>query len=283
MFGFVTVAPDWLSEENKTRYRSWYCGLCRSLGQTCGQSCRLLLTYDMVFPAMLLSSVCQMPETCENHRCMVHPFQFHTEIRTQATDYAADMNVILSYYKLMDDWQDDRNPAALAAASVCRRQCSAIAEKYPRQCGAVVDCLRELSALERDGENNPDLPANCFGRLMGEIFVMNDGGGMLEQSLRQFGYTLGRFIYIMDAATDLHRDLKRERYNPLVGIPHGEITELLKIMGGDVMRAFHALPVVNDREIMENILCAGIWRKYQTEQQKHCRKGQGKAHGKKSV
>lgn len=266
MFGFVTVAPNLLNDEAKTRYRGWYCGLCKALGRSCGQSCRVLLTYDLVFPAILLSSVHQMPETRQSNRCIVHPFRTHTEIRTAAGDYAAAMNVILSYYKLMDDWQDDKNPAALAAASVYRGKCRALQEQYPRQCRTVADCLQELSTLERDGENNPDLPANCFGRLMGEIFVMNDDGGTLEQPLRAFGRTLGRFIYLIDAAADLHSDLEHERYNPLVGIPHSDITELLEIMGGDVMRAFQALPVVNDREIMENILCAGIWSNYQIRQ-----------------
>lgn len=276
MFGFVTVAPPLLSDENKTRYRGWYCGLCKALGRHCGQSCRLLLTYDMVFPAMVLSSVGQMPEIRENNRCIVHPLRPHCEIRTAASDYCADMNVVLSYYKLLDDWQDDKNPAALAAAAVYRSKCGRLQEKYPRQSAAVADCLRELSALERDGENNPDLPANCFGRLMGEIFVMQDDSA-LAPDLRAFGRALGRFIYIMDAATDLHTDLRRERYNPLVGIPHGEITGLLEIMGGDMMSAFRKLPVTSDRDIMENILCAGIWTKYQH------RKGQGNRNGKKSL
>lgn len=229
---------------------------------------------------MLLSSVAQLPESCERKRCIVHPFQTHPEIRTAASDYAAAMNVILSYYKLLDDWEDDKNPAALAAASVYRGKCKTLREQYPRQCRAVADCLRELSALERDGENNPDFPANCFGQLMGELFVMNDGDSALAQSLRAFGRALGRFIYIMDAAADLHGDLKHERYNPLVGISHGDITELLEIMGGDVMRTFQALPLTNDRDIMENILCAGIWTNYQTPQTK---KGKETWHGKKSV
>ena len=238
----------------------------------------MLLTYDLVFPAMLLSSVYQMDETCENNCCIVHPIKTHAEIRTAASDYATAMNVILSYYKLLDDWQDDKNPAALAAASVYRGKCSALQEQYPRQCRAVADCLRELSALERDGENNPDLPANCFGRLMGEIFVMKDDSGATEQSLRTFGHALGRFIYLMDAAADLYGDLKHERYNPLVAIPHGDITELLEIVGGDVMRTFRTLPVTSDRDIMENILCAGIWTNYQRKE-----KERAILYGKKSV
>ncbi len=281
MFGFVTTAPNLLSDQSKTRYRGWYCGLCKSLGRNCGQSCRILLAYDMVFPAMLISSVFKMPEVCQNNRCIVHPFKPHTEIFTAASRYSAEMNVMLSYYKMLDDWQDDKNPAALAAARVYRGKCSALSQKYPRQCNATAQCLRELSELERGGESNPDMPANCFGQLMGEIFVMNDDGSELVHDLRKFGHAFGRFIYIMDAATDLHTDLKRERYNPLVSVPSSQITELLQIMGGEITRIFDRLPVTCDRDIMKNILCAGIWGKYEVKRQGGKRKG--KINGEKSI
>jgi hypothetical protein len=116
---------------------------------------------------------------------------------------------------------------------------------------------------------------------MGELFVTDDTD-ILAQPLRSFGRTLGRFIYIIDAATDLRNDLKRERYNPLVGMTSDEIDEMLQIMGGDFMRTFQQLPITADRDLMGNILCAGIWTKYQVQQQKYRRKKED-IHGKKSI
>lgn len=281
MFGYVTAALNLLSEEEKIRYRGWYCGLCKSLGSCCGQSCRLLLTYDMSFLAMLLSSVYNMEEFAADNRCILHPIKTHREIRTAASDYAADMNVVLAYYKLLDDWHDDKNPASLAASSVFGRKCKKICGQYPRQCNAVVNCLSELGELENNGEFNPDLPANCFGKLMGELFVI-DNNDVLSHPLRSFGYTLGRFIYIIDAATDLREDLKKEQYNPLVGIPQEDIGEMLQIMGGDFMRTFQQLPITSDHDLMGNILCAGIWTKYQMQNQKY-RKKEEDIYGKKSI
>ncbi len=282
MFGFVTAASELLSEENKIRYRGWYCGLCRSLGAVCGQSSRLLLNYDMAFLAMLLSSVHRLPETTDECACPAHPLKKHIEIRTSASDYSADMNVILSYYKLMDDWHDDRNPAALAAASAFASKCRELEQKYPRQAQAISTCLENLSELEADGECNPDLPANCFGRLMGELFVMEDG---IEsgQELRAFGRTLGRFIYVMDAATDLHSDIKHERYNCLTGTSPDEIHQILQVMGGDFMRCYKKLPLSADIEITDNILTAGVWQKYAAQKRKQAKKENDKEDGKKPV
>lgn len=266
MFGYVTAALNLLSDSDKIRYRGWYCGLCKSLGEYAGQKCRFLLTYDMAFLAMLLSSVYSMEESASEKGCVLHPIKPHTEIRSAASNYAAYMNVVLAYYKLTDDWQDDKSLAALAASSVFRGKCRKISEDYPRQCKAIVNCLSELSELERGGEFNPDLPANCFGKLMGELFVIHDSDEFADR-LRSFGRTLGRFIYIMDAAVDLKSDLKKERYNPLMTILSEEIDEMLTIMGGDFMRAFQRLPITTDRELMENILCAGIWIKYNQHKQ----------------
>lgn len=277
MFGYVTAAPGLLSDSDKIRYRGWYCGLCKSLGSCTGQKCRFLLTYDMAFLAMLLSSVYGMEEFAAESGCVLHPFKKHTEIRSAASDYAAYMNVVLAYYKLTDDWQDDKKLVSLSASSLFRGKCKKISESYPRQCKAIVSCLSELSELERGGEFNPDLPANCFGRLMGELFVIDDSD-KLADSLRSFGRTLGRFIYIMDAAVDLRSDLKKERYNPLMTVSSEEIDEMLKIMGGDFMRTFKRLPIVTDREVMENILCVGIWIKYNQHMQNIRKKDDNKPH-----
>ncbi len=282
MFGFVTAASELLSEENRIRYRGWYCGLCRSLGEVCGKSCRLLLNYDMAFLAILLSSVHRLEETTAECSCAAHPLKKHLEIRTAASDYAADMNVILGYYKLIDDWHDDKNPAALAAASAFASKCRELEEKYPRQAQAIATCLDNLSELEQDGECNPDLPANCFGRLMGELFVTEDGIGQ-EQALRAFGRTLGRFIYVMDAATDLRSDIRHERYNCLVGADPGSIYELLQVMGGDFMRCFRRLELTADIEIAENILTAGVWQKYMARQPKRKKKETDSDNGQKPL
>ena len=272
VFGFVTVAPALLSAEQKIRYRARYCGLCRALGQCGGQSCRLLLTYDLVFLEMLLASVYGLSETVESRRCLLHPIKPHPEIRTDVSDYAAAMNVLLCCGKFTDDWQDDHNPAALAAASWFGAACGAIGSRYPRQQRAVKDCLTALYALEQEGETNPDLPADCFGRLMGELMIMEEDSSPLHDDLRRFGQALGRFVYLIDAACDLREDLKRERYNPLVSALPEEIPEWLQIAGGQVMRRFENLPVTTDKDLLEHILCVGIWGNYDYRLSKYAKR-----------
>lgn len=55
MFGYVHISPDKLSEEEKERYQACYCGLCHTLGRRYGTFARMILNYDLVFLAVLLS------------------------------------------------------------------------------------------------------------------------------------------------------------------------------------------------------------------------------------
>lgn len=36
--------------------------------------------------------------------------------------YAADMNVLLSYYNLLDDWEDEKKPVPLILASALKKR-----------------------------------------------------------------------------------------------------------------------------------------------------------------
>lgn len=45
-------------------------------------------------------------------RCIAHPVEKHFYRENRYFDYAADMNVLLTYYKCLDDWQDERKLTA---------------------------------------------------------------------------------------------------------------------------------------------------------------------------
>ena len=57
MFGYVAPVLSVLSDEQKQRYRSVYCGVCHALKARHGQPGRLSLSNDMTFLALLLSSL----------------------------------------------------------------------------------------------------------------------------------------------------------------------------------------------------------------------------------
>ena len=68
MFGYVTIAPDALPKERYDRYRSFYCGLCRTLRQRHGSLSRITLSYDLTFLALLLNALYEPGERTARER-----------------------------------------------------------------------------------------------------------------------------------------------------------------------------------------------------------------------
>lgn len=265
MFGYVIANADKLSEEQLRVYRSEYCGVCKAIAGRSGQFSRLTLTYDMTFLSLLLGSVYSFDRTEEMTRCLPHPGR-HSYFSGASIDYAADMNVLLAYYNLLDNWSDDRNLLSLSEAMMIKRAKRRIQEEYPRQYSEVRSCLERLSRTEKSGETNPDIPAGIFGELMGGLFVLNDDEN--APLLRDFGFALGRFIYIMDACLDFKSDLKKKRYNPLVSMTSDSFEPTLQMLMGECALCFQKLPLTNNRDILENIIYSGVWTRWEQEKRK---------------
>lgn len=266
MFGYVSANPKLMTAEELQRYRSAYCGLCRCLGKRHSQPARLSLTYDMTFLALFLGGMYEPEETSEDFWCVVHPKGKHGSVITPYTEYAADMNVLLAYLNCLDNWKDDRNPAALAESLVFRKGYQAALKRYPRQAAAVERELAELARLESEQCANPDQPANCFGRLLGELFVV-DEHDHFASDLRSFGFFLGKFIYLYDACMDYADDKKSGSYNPLVLGLQRELDadtarELLTGYISACVQIFDRLPIVQDSVIIKNILYSGVWQEF---------------------
>lgn len=270
MFGFVVANAQELTEEQMIRYRTIYCGICRRIRLQCSSACRLGLSYDMAFLALLLTCLYEPEETAGNRACGIHPLRPRPWADNSFIRYCAQMNVALSYYKALDDYRDERKLTAKMSMRIFEKSVDAIADRYPRQCNAIETCVRELTKLEKARCDNPDLPANCFGKLMGELFVVNEDHW--SQDLRTVGMHLGRFIYLADAAIDYRRDKRKHNYNPFIAMGTGEDwsrwEDYLVLDMAKCTEVFERLPMVQnlDKTILDNILYSGIWLAYRRKQ-----------------
>lgn len=257
MFGFVTANLSELSAAQKERYAAVYCGICRRIRHQHTQRARLTLSYDMAFLALLLMSLYEPAEVTGRRACALHPIKPRPWVDNAYVRYAADMNVALSYYKCQDDWADDRRLTARAMAKHLERSVPELTAAWPRQCAAIRRCIAELSELERAGCQNPDEPANCFGRLMAELLVYRED--LWAEALRQLGFYLGRFIYLADAVVDYPKDIRKNRYNPLPAADPDCWDTWLVLAMGRCTEAFERLPLVQDKQLLDNILYSGVW------------------------
>ena len=267
MFGYMTPDRAELKGKDQDRYRLFYCGLCRDLQQSCGELARATLTYDMTFLGILLSALYEGPAEVRERRCILHPMRKTPVIRNEYTAYAADMNLLVVWHELEDDWIDDRNVANLAASRVLRRAYLRTAEKYPRQVRAIRQYLKALHEEEKTPAASLDLAANLTGTLFAELCCMQED--LWADELRALGFAWGRLVYLMDAWDDLEKDMKKGSYNPFVLLADKEdreerILQILTVSAAEAARAFERLPILEEVDILRNILYSGVWVKYRS-------------------
>ena len=217
MFGYVRPVRDELKVRTLRDYEAVYCGLCRSMGRGSGLVARCFLSYDMVFLAMLLtpeetmvSGLCRCPARlwCRRKPC----------VGMRGVDHAADVGVILSYWKLRDTVSDGgfwRRQGARLLSLLLRRGYRRAAGRLPGFDREMRSCLDELHQLEQARSPSIDRTADAFARIL-QAAAPPRGDPARDRALRQLLYHVGRWIYLLDAWDDRTEDRKSGAYNPIL-------------------------------------------------------------------
>ena len=270
MFGYVTASWKELTQPQRERYGAVYCGICREIRERASSAARMSLSYDMAFLALLLMSLYEPEEESGKKACNRHSIKPRPWVDNEYIRYAADMNVALSYYNCLDDWQDDGKRSAKLLADKLAPFQQDLEKRWPQQCAAIQTCISRLSQLEKENCPNPDEPAACFGELMARILVYRED--MWAKDLGQMGFSLGRFIYLLDAAVDYDRDKRKGKYNPYLamGMDKDEKRweEYLVLAMGRCTESYEKLPLVQDKALLDNILYSGVWVNYRGKSKK---------------
>ena len=266
MLGVMMVRKDELKFREYDRYRGYYCGLCRAIGKRCSSVCRMALSFEMTFLAMLHTSLYEPETESGRHRCLFHPVHRQLMLSNEAIDYAADLSALISYYDLRDGWEDERRVDKLAESELLKKAAMRAGERLPRQQEAVERYVKALHEVEQRNDQNLDAAANLTGEMLAELYVMKDD--VYAKDLRELGFYLGKFIYLCDSYEDIERDIKKKNYNPLIERSKDEAfvvhcEQMLSDMMARAALAFERLPLLEDAEIMRNILYSGIWLRFE--------------------
>lgn len=279
MFGYVLANCKTLTDEQRQRFKAFYCGMCRTIKHRYGNIERMTLSNDMTFLALVLSALYEPDEQEGKEKCLPHPIKPHDYVQTPVMEYAADMNVALAYHKCRDNWQDDKNPVFAAGAAALKSAYKKACGYRPEKCAIIERWMDDISAYEKSGVEEIDPPVNMTGRMMGILFQYQDD--IWAKNLFRMGDALGRFIYFMDAYDDLRSDVKHKKYNPLKSIMNQDDYEtvcrdVLMMMIADCAEEFECLPIIRDADLIRNIIYSGVWSKYgyiQAKKEKANRKG----------
>ncbi len=220
MLGYVKIDKGELKVREYEIYCGYYCGICKSIGRRYGQLPRMTLSYDAAFLAILLASLDENPDLPQSEHCAVHHIKKKTLIYNDAVDYSADVMLILAWYKLLDDAKDEGRLYAKATVLLLKRIFKKLKNKYPQLCRQIENNLTSLSELEDSRCNSIDMAAESFSKIMEAIFSEGVkklyGSSPYYDEIKQIGYHMGKWIYMIDAVDDIEDNIKTGAYNPLL-------------------------------------------------------------------
>lgn len=271
MFGYIVINKPEMKFKDFDIYQSYYCGLCRTINDNYGLKGRVALNYDMTFLAILLSGLYEPHNQSSYRRCFLHPLKKHLEIQNEYVEYAAKMTIALTYLKCDDDWIDDQKISKQVYKKILNHSYQSIKKEFPQKMDMIEKQLDKIHEYEKMKDVRIDDISGCFGKVMAEICCFQDD--LWQDYLREFGFFLGKYIYLLDAYDDIEKDLKDNNYNPFISHFHDEHFEerchdLLEMMISRAAEAFEYLPIEENVEILRNIIYSGVWSQYELRYQK---------------
>lgn len=274
MFGYVRINKMDLTFREFDYYKGYYCGLCKYVKENHGEVSRLSLNYDITFLIVILTALYKLDSDITYERCIANPLKKKMRIVNEITEYAASMNILLSYYKLEDNLYDDNGIKDKLAYELYKGKLKKAYEKYPQKAEYIKQQLGNLRELEKQESKSIDKVSNTFGNLMGEIFVYKKDE--YEQNLRNIGFNLGKYIYILDAYEDLEEDNKKGRYNPFIDYIDkkeelkNKVDRLISMSLGMATKNIEQLNLEFNKSIIDNIIYSGVYLRYKSILEKGC-------------
>ncbi len=277
MFGYVQPLKPELKVKENEAFQGYYCGLCKAIKENYTNAARFMLNYDCAVLMLLFSSMSGETPAVRRERCIASPLKKKTIVSSPEAPYAAAVNVLLGVSKIDDTARDDHRFSARALSLFYRHVHSRAAKDYPELAGVFRQRLEALSALERQGCTEIDAVSNEFAQMLAAVFSLAPFEFVDEASRRalwHFGYNLGRWIYIADAADDLEKDWKAGSYNVFIKRSIADIAELreavseeaqfnLHVSLAEACGAYELLDIKRDKPLLDNIMYLGLADKTQ--------------------
>ena len=233
MFGYIQPDTPYLFKKDETLYKALYCGLCKSIGKTCGQCARTSLTYDMAFCAALLHNIRGEDVKIEKRRCGLHLRRRPMAASDGIMLKAAKINAVLAYYKLLDDKADGDKRGIL------RHLYKKAYRKTLKTDPEIIDIISRgtaaQKALEERGCSIIEEACEPSAQMLKELSSFVLGEYSTEDTEGLF-YDIGKWVYLIDALDDYDKDVKKGSYNVLYRAFGAPDKESMKKSGGEEVK-----------------------------------------------
>lgn len=273
MFGYLKPCKPYLLVKDYELYKSVYCGLCKKLSEEYGALAKMVLSYDCTCYALLAMGLNSRCEGVQKKKCTCNPFKncLYCVDGNDELSLASAITVVSVYYKLEDDIKDNSFIKSIPSrflklvASGWRKKSL---KKYPQ----VDEIISELNDNQFKAEQSKtptiDESAEPTAIMMKKLMLLLAKTDTERAVFGEFGYFLGKWVYLMDAADDYDKDLKKNSFNPFVytlkdkQISQEErsqyINAVLNTTASRAVSAFNLMNVSSFVAIADNLVNMGL-------------------------
>lgn len=266
VFGYVRAYKPELKFKEYDVYKGVYCSLCKSLLRRYSPLGQLFLTYDAAFMALCLLSVSDECTEMHRSRCCYNPRKRCYSCGSNETlDFCADVSVLLSYYKILDDLHDRgfwKKVVSVLLFPAVHRMHKKASKAQPQADAVIADAMHRQALREKQNCESTDAAAEPSAEALKQLVALRSD----SEDLQHMFYLLGRYVYIIDAVDDLESDIRRGNYNPIshkfrqkdhAFSEYG--LSLLNLNIGEMLRCFDRLHFGQNADLIYNILFNGLY------------------------
>lgn len=287
MFGYVIPDNPYLFKKDEVLYKAMYCGLCKSIGKACGQRARTALTYDMTFISALVHNIRGEDVQINKERCAAHWFRPRPVAKDDETfKKIACVNTVLAYLKLCDDKADGDMRGIMRR--FYKRGVKRAERAYPEIFKTLTDYTDGQREIEARGCDSLDMAAEPTAKMMQSLSRFLLDVYATDYTDRLF-YSVGKWVYLLDALDDYDKDVKKGAYNVLYNVykkdckaeavkaGEGELKFAFDMLFADMRECLCNISFKFNHDLTDNIILRGIPLKTQAVfyggDCKECKKG----------
>lgn len=191
-------------------YKNYYCGLCFSLKKHYGTLSRFLVNYDVTLLAIALH--CHQSSEIKRLVCFGQKRKKADLFGDDVWERLAAITILLAAEKMNDDIHDDGSFLAIAGKILFGKQIKKARKQNPQIYEIISEGYRRITVDEKNGEDVIVI-GDRFADMMCELVK---AVGRVDDNTLSYIRLVSRWLYYIDALDDYDKDIKKERFNPLI-------------------------------------------------------------------
>lgn len=245
------------------------------MGKSLGKIARFTLSYDSAFLAMLALSLSNKDNVkFSSSHCPLNPLKKCSFCNEKSSEiaFASSVSIILTHYKLMDDIDDSKFFKKLFACfllNILNSPYKKVRKAFVSIDSLIGEQMQKQKMAELDPEASIDSCAEPSALMLSYIAQSLSSDAKQKVILKEFGYFLGRWIYLIDAADDLEKDFKCNNFNPFIKVfnlqnimpysePNNQIEPVLNQTLSRLISAYNLLDIHKFRNVLDNVIYYGL-------------------------